>query len=372
MSRLAHRAADRCEPWLVRLARTLVLSLFLSLAGCKPSPPIAAIAPTEVEPPAALSAYGLFRGDLAGQEPAEGVVPYDVNTPLFSDHALKLRFVRLPTGQPASYSPSTSFEFPVGTILVKTFAYPHDFRDFSRGRRLIETRLLVREADGWAGRTYVWNDAQTDAALRLAGADCDVRWTDFEGRVHELRYLVPNANQCLGCHENRKVMKPIGTTARNLNRPFPYAGVVESQLDRWIRSGMLIGAPSIEHVPHMPVWNKPSSGSLEERARAWLDSNCAHCHNADGPARNSGLDLSYQQQDLFKRGFWKPPVAAGRGSGGRSFGVVPGKPDESILVFRIESREPGIMMPEHGRRLVDEEGVALVRAWIASLPPTRP
>ena len=95
--------------------------------------------------------------------------------------------------------------------------------------------------------------------------------------------------------------------------------------------------------------------------------NCAHCHNPDGPARTSGLDLRYTQDDPSKVGFWKTPVAAGRGSGGRLFDIVPGKPDESILMYRLESMEPGIMMPELGRRLVDTAGVSLVREWIAKL-----
>jgi uncharacterized repeat protein (TIGR03806 family) len=163
-------------------------------------------------------------------------------------------------------------------------------------------------------------------------------------------------------------MRPIGLTARNLNRVYDYAAGAQNQIAYWTEHGLLHGVPSSEKLPRLAVWNDPKSGNLEERARAWLESNCAHCHNPDGPARTSGLDLTASQSDLFQRGFWKPPVAAGRGSGGRSYGIVPGRPDESILVHRIESREPGVMMPELARRLVDEDGVALVRAWIASLP----
>jgi uncharacterized repeat protein (TIGR03806 family) len=320
------------------------------------------------EPPNVLSSYGLFKGNGSSQEPAEGVLPYDVNTPLFSDYALKLRFVRLPAGMQAKYCDPAPFEFPVGTVLVKTFAYPKDARDPAKGRRLVETRLLIHQAEGWKGLTYVWNDEQTEAALKIAGADRDIHWIDAAGRERQVNYMVPNLNQCLGCHENRKVMRPLGLTARNLNRSYEYPHGSVNQLAYWTEHLLLQGAPIPEKTPRLAVWNDPSSGSLEDRARAWLDSNCAHCHNPDGPARTSGLDLSVGQQDLFQRGFWKPPVAAGRGSGGRSFGIVPGHPDQSILLHRIESREPGVMMPEISRRLVDEEGVALVRSWIASLP----
>jgi uncharacterized repeat protein (TIGR03806 family) len=295
------------------------------------------------------------------------VIPYDVNTPLFSDYAHKLRFVRLPAGTSAHYRDPAPFEFPLGAVLVKTFAYPFDERDPSKGRRLVETRLLLNEPEGWKGLTYVWNDEQTEATLRIAGADREIHWIDASGSQQQVKYLVPNTNQCLGCHENRKIMRPIGLTARNLNRPYDYPQGRMNQLAYWSEHSMLQESPALEKAPRLAVWNDPSSGSVEARARAWLESNCAHCHNPDGPARTSGLDLTASQQGLFQRGFWKPPVAAGRGSGGRSFGIVPGRPDESILLHRIESKEPGVMMPELSRRLVDEQGVALVRSWIASL-----
>jgi uncharacterized repeat protein (TIGR03806 family) len=340
-------------------------------AGCG-SPPAGQVpVPAEEEPPAVLSAYGLFRGDGSTQEPADGVVPYDVNTPLFSDYAAKYRFVRLPPGTPARYRDPEAFDFPVGTVLVKTFAYPHDLRDPGRGRRLVETRLLVHKADGWVGLPYVWNDGQTEATLRLAGATREVRWVHSDGRDRSLRYVVPNANQCLGCHENDKVLRPIGPTARSLSRLHDYPGGAENQLAHWSRAGLLEGAPPPGQAPRLAVWDDPSTGGVEERARAWLEMNCAHCHNPAGPARTSGLDLRASQGDLARVGLWKTPVAAGRGSGGRWYDIVPGKPDASILVYRVGSTEPGVMMPEPGRRLVDEEGLALVRAWVAALPAGR-
>ena len=117
----------------------------------------------------------------------------------------------------------------------------------------------------------------------------------------------------------------------------------------------------------MAVWDDPDSGTLEARARAWLEINCAHCHNPDGPARNSGLDLLASQRNPTAYGIYKSPVAAGRGSGGREFDIVPGQPDKSILVFRVDSTDAGIMMPELGKRLVHKEGLALVRQWIAAM-----
>ena len=118
-------------------------------------------------------------------------------------------------------------------------------------------------------------------------------------------------------------------------------------------------APSRPQAPRLAVWDDPKSGTLDARARAWLEINCAHCHSPEGPARNSGLDLLASQRNPTRFGINKPPVAAGIGSGGLAFDIVPGQPDKSILVYRIASTHPGIMMPELGKRLVHEEGVAL-------------
>jgi uncharacterized repeat protein (TIGR03806 family) len=323
--------------------------------------------PGDEEPPEKLSAYGLFTGNGSTQEPMPGVVPYDLSTPLFADYALKYRFIRLPPGTSASYHDTDVFNFPVGTIISKTFAFAKNLSDPSKGTRLIETRLLIHKPTGWIGLPYIWNDEQTEATLEIAGGTVDVSWIHTDGKEKSINYIVPNVNQCMGCHENNKVMLPIGPKARNLNRDFNYGDGVENQLKRWSKLGYLKGAPAPERAPRLPVWNDPASGTLEERAMAWMEVNCAHCHNPAGPARTSGLDLQLSQKDRYKRGFMKTPIAAGRGSGGRSYDIVPGKPDESILMFRIQSTEPGIAMPESAHRLVDDEGVALVRKWIQDL-----
>src|SRR5262249_16228848 len=158
-----------------------------------------------------------------------------IRSPLFSDYATKYRFVWMPPGTSAQYRDHDVFEFPVGTILVKTFAYLNDLNDAAKGRRLIETRLLIHPKDGWIALPYVWNDEQTEAELRITGTRKDVRWLHTDGKERTLNYIVPNMNQCLGCHENRKVMRPIGPKARNLNKDFSYADGSENQLLRWTK-----------------------------------------------------------------------------------------------------------------------------------------
>ena len=351
-----------------------MLVIALSAAGCssRSTSPVAEPAPA----PKLLSAYGLFTGNGATQEPATGVIPYDLNTPLFSDYTLKYRFVKLPPGTSAQYHDQESFEFPIGTVIAKTFAYPNDARDPAQGQRLIETRILTHEPEGWVGRPYIWNAEQTEATLAVAGGTRNIDWIDETGtQQHVDNYIIPNANQCKGCHKtDSQRMLPIGPKARNLNREFVYhdsgAPAAENQLAHWRRVGALSGAPAPDAAPRLAVWNDPASGSLDQRARAWLEINCAHCHNPQGPARNSGLDLRVAQLDPYRWGVGKPPVAAGRGSAGGRFDIVPGKPDESILALRIASLEADVMMPELGKRLVHKEGVELVREWIASLPAT--
>src|SRR4029079_4489635 len=110
-----------------------------------------------------ISDYKLFTWKDGQLTWSAGVVPYEINTPLFSDYALKSRAVKLPAGQKATYDPSGPFQFPTGTIVIKNSAFPADQRTPARDVKLVETRLLIKEMDGWTGTPFVWNDAQTDA-----------------------------------------------------------------------------------------------------------------------------------------------------------------------------------------------------------------
>ena len=321
---------------------------------------------TAKKPPKLISEFNLFK-DNAKQIPNDGVVPYDLNSPLFSDYASKYRFVWMPEGTSAKYDEQEAFSFPVGTIIVKTFSFPHDMRDPSKGEHIVETRLLIHKPEGWIGLPYVWKPDMSDAELKIAGKQVDVKWIHTDGSERSNRYIVPNTNQCMSCHENAKTLQPIGPKARHLNKSYQYAEGEENQLTHWAKIGYLTGVPAPESAPKAAVWDHPETGTLDARARAWLDINCAHCHNPKGAASPSGLDLTILQNDPFKLGVMKPPVAAGRAAVDRLYSIVPGKPDASILVYRLETTDPGIMMPQLPRKLVDEEGVALIREWIAGM-----
>ena len=193
-------------------------------------------------------------------------------------------------------------------------------------------------------------------------------WKQADGSRRSNKYQIPNANQCLSCHSSNNKYVPLGTTARNLNRP-GVAKDAENQLTAWSEQGLLKACPSPEQQPKLAAYDDAKSGSLDQRARAWLEVNCAHCHNPTGSARTSGLDLRTAQMDPAKFGVFKSPVAAGKGSGGRRYDIVPGKPDESILMYRLETEQPGARMPSLARNLIHAESNALIQECIVSLTP---
>jgi uncharacterized repeat protein (TIGR03806 family) len=257
--------------------------------------------------PTKLSDWRLFTTRV---EPNRGVAVYDVATPLFSDYSTKHRTVWMPPGQQAEYRGNGVFEFPAGTVLSKTFSFPQ--KDGSE--RLIETRLLVRQKSGWIALVYVWNREQTEAVLETAPEPVPVRWVDAAGVERATTYAIPNVNQCTVCHERGEPLGPTGSNAR---------------LEEWTGAGYLRGLPA---VPLRPVvWSDPGTGSLDQRAHAYVEVNCSSCHREG--RRSKPLD--------FENG-------------------------RAEMVRRMESLDPEKGMPNLGRSVVHAEGVALIREWAAS------
>ena len=364
--------------------RILVLAAVALLAGCARQPaPVHFFAEGQ---PASLADWHVLDVRDGKLAPNAGVLPYDLNTPLFTDYAHKLRTVWMPKGHPARYEADEAFDFPVGTILSKTFYYPraagdavvrsNDAGPDLRGGgldlakvRLIETRLLVRRKDGWVALPYVWNAQQTEATLKRGGELVPLTLVAADGSREQTEYEVPDQNQCGGCHgtdTTSKALHPLGPRARHLNRDFAYAQGSENQLVRWTNAGFLAGAPAPASAPRDADWSDPSQ-PLEARARAYLDINCGHCHSPKGPGNTSGLWLNAATSEPLRLGRCKLPIAAGMGTGDRRHDVVPGKPDASIIPYRMASDDPSVMMPELGRSVVHDEGVQLIRDWIAAM-----
>ncbi|MFN0200178.1 MAG: SO2930 family diheme c-type cytochrome [Bacteroidia bacterium] len=314
-----------------------------------------------------LSDYHFFTGEMKALQPNEKVVPYTLNTPLFSDYAHKARFVWMPAGKSATYTKESILDFPEQTVLIKTFYYPQDFSKPEKDWNIIETRLLVKIKEEWKAYTYIWNKDMTDAELDIVGDTRAMSWKDEQGKTQEVKYLIPNKNQCKSCHNSQEKLQPIGPKANNLNKAYAYSSQeTKNQLEKWAEVGYLTGYNKAETQAKMPDW-ADKNAPLDARARAYLEVNCGHCHNEKGPGGSSGLSLTYQEMDIHKIGLCKSPVATGRGSEGLLYDIHPQSPDSSILLQRMISNDPGNMMPEIGRGMIHTEGVELIRAWIKGL-----
>lgn len=292
--------------------------------------------------PATLGEFRFF-SDRSGERPVRGVTAYRLQTPLWSDGADKHRFVYVPRGARALARGEGLLDLPVGSALIKTFAF---------GNRKVETRVLLHRAEGWVALPYIWNAEQSEARLAVAGGR--VQLTTPAGE--SISYAIPNKNQCKECHAAGDAVTPIGLKARNLAAEW---------LAAFHRAGRLDRVPAVAR--RVPLWEDRANTPAEAAARGYLDANCGHCHNPTGSASNSGLDLTWEQSDPIRLGIGKRPVAAGRGSGGFDFDIVPGAPERSILMYRMQSLEGGISMPELGRASRDPEGEAVVAQWIREM-----
>ena len=326
--------------------------------------------------PAKLSDWNLLsiKGDHL--QISDETFVYDLNSPLFSDYAHKLRTIFIPKNQMMTFDPEKTFEFPMKSVITKTFFYEKGMEGSVRissswsgdpseinlkKHRLIETRLLVKHADGWEAIPYIWRD--DEAHLNLTGSIVRLA---LEEEPHSLNYLTPSKNQCKSCHATNHTngeILPIGPKARHLNKSSPLYAV--NQIDYLTDKGILSQVAST--IDKNAVYTDMAA-DLSHRARSYLDINCGHCHNENGAADTSGLLLDYKNHELAELGLCKPPIAAGKGSGGRMYSITPGRPKESIMSYRLSSTHPAAMMPELGRALVDEAGVALINEWISSLP----
>lgn len=358
------------------------------LTACGQVPP-PVVVHAEDAIPDRLSDWGVVMSDGSFLQLNDRVVPYGLNTPLFTDYALKLRTVWLPEGTTATYNPDRELDFPVGTIISKTFHYEKadgwskvSFEVVKADREstldsngqlsltdyvLMETRLLVHYEDGWKALPYVWNSTQDEAFLEVAGDYRDIELVGAEG-AQAISYIVPDANQCAGCHtpdHTSKDMAPLGPRGWQLNRTYAYGSGLENQLDHWTAAGIL---SSVAESPRKGVhWRDPGDATLEERAKAYLDANCAHCHNPAGAADTSALHLNIDAPVDRNYGICKTPVAVGRGSGDHTYDIYPGRPDESIVVYRMRHTDPAIAMPELGRSAAHVEGVEVISNWISAM-----
>ncbi len=278
---------------------------------------------------------------------------YNLQTPLFSDYMKKQRTIYLPPNSSLGYTATGPLNAPIGTIISKTFVNPSS-------QQIIETRLLIHRQSGWVGLPYLWNNGV--AKLHVGGALVP-QSINLEGKRTNWDYQVPNQNQCGSCHKQGKQMQPIGLASKWLNH--------SNQLQQLADKGWLTGLPEdANQRPQVAAWDEANPNNLPQRARAYLDINCSHCHNPAGLAHTSGLVLKAELPMSTKTGVCKPPVAAGRGAGDLRYAIAPGEAQASILHLRMSSLDPAIKMPELSKGLVHQQGLALIKQWINQMPGT--
>lgn len=322
-----------------------------------------------------LSEYNLFQSQCNPTANANSRgLPYDLSIPLFSDYTSKYRFVFVPENEMAQYVEGEVFEFPLGSVISKTFSMPLNTNN--RGyatENLIETRLLIKKELGWVARGYVWDEDKHDATRTREGATVATVLEHGE-EILEFDYGVPTQSQCTECH-NFKVNNDesfftlIGPKARYLNSDFNYSTGTENQIEKWVAEGILNQAtvPNAELREQAKVFNDSvdvdsiAPSELQDYAMGWLDINCAHCHRTEGTASNTAFKVSTAAPF---QGYCEVPVS---GAGTGALVVLPGSAESSLVYQRLNTTDAGFSMPPIGRSAIHSEGNALVKRWIDSL-----
>lgn len=312
-----------------------------------------------------LSDYHLFAEPMAAMQPVEGVLPYEPITAAFGDYSNKFRFAWMPAGRKASYvADYKPLDFPEGTILVKSPYYEKVLPGM--GRRMLDTRLLIRKNGAWLFAEYVWNEEQTEAVLNLSGVNLPLTWVDDAGQAHDEIYRIPSAGECMACHNNHDITVPIGPKPQNLNSTFTYADGPMNQLAKWAAQGYLAsGYPA--HIETVARWDDPGE-TMDRRVRAYLDMNCAHCHSDGGFCGYRPMRFSWH--DSTDPAMLGVCVPADDPFAGINYIVKAGNAERSMLFHRISSTEEGVRMPLLERTVLDEEAVQLIGDWINAMPDT--
>ncbi len=306
--------------------------------------------------PTTLLATGCFTAaDL--RIPVAGVIPFDVNAPLWSDGAEKHRFMVVPDGGKIRVGADGDFEFPIGTMLLKTFELEG---------KMLETRFLVHHADGdWAGYTYVWDESGANAAT-LLGGDPARRF------IGDLQWIFPGREACLSCH-TKAAGRSLGPEIGQLNGDFTYPGNRRANQLRTLEHLGLFEKPlgDVGKLAVMPVPGLAATGTLEQRARAYLHSNCSHCHRPEGLFGMGHLptfDLRYVVPLLQTGIFYRQPVRGGLGIPG-AYLLSPGSSEQSVIAARMGTTVPNWRMPAIGTSELDPLGIKVVNAWIDAFAP---
>lgn len=329
-----------------------------------------------------LSDYKFFAGEMKNQVPSLNVLPYLPASTLFTDYAHKKRFVWMPNGTKATYvADDKVLELPIGAALIKSFYYDNVLPD--NKTKIIETRIMIRKSTGWIFADYVWNAEQTEAFLDLVGSDISIQWTENNVTKSVPSYRIPSEVQCITCHKSRETVNgaevitniPIGIKPQSLNFNYNYGSETKNQLVKWIEKGYLENNFALPSEANTVVDYNDTSKSLELRARSYVDINCAHCHKDQGHCYYRPMKFGFKETGLpnglglTNMGVCVPTADMQNLPPFLSTIVKPGNINKSMLYYRINTNDETYRMPLHGRTIIHQEGVELIKNWINSLSP---
>ena len=357
----------------------------------------AAVGTANAQFPKKLSETGLYLS-TKDNTPDPALIPYDVNSPLWSDGAAKERFIALPPGGVMEATPTRGWNFPEGTVIVKTFALD-TVPGNPASRRRIETRLLTKQIGQWVGYSYLWNDDQSDADLVGAeGADRPYTITDAKAEAGKRTqtWHYPSRAECMTCH-SRASNFVLGLSTSQLNKDRDYGN---GRIDNQLRVFEHLGVLKLDYMAHlkeivqqqtpdrglieskdqrigastsllpaspdlMPRLTNPADthADLDLRARSYLHANCAICHIEAGGG-NALMDLEYTSSSAKARIVNIAPQHDLFGLKNAKL-IAPGHPESSVLLERMTRRGPG-QMPPLASSLVDEFAVKLLKEWMSS------
>jgi uncharacterized repeat protein (TIGR03806 family) len=315
-----------------------------------------------------LSDYRFFIDTITELQPNDGVLPYDVITPLFSDYAHKKRFIWMPQGTAAQYvSDSVVVNFPDGTVMIKNFYYDNVMP--AGNRKLIETRLLYKKNGEWKFADYVWNEEQTEATFSLDGSYQDIEWVDENGASHAVHYRIPSEVECYTCHKFNETATPIGPKPQNLNKSILYSDGIKNQLQKWAEVGYLQNDYPSE-IETVVDWTDETQ-TLENRWRAYVDMNCSHCHREGSHCDYRPLRLAWSETTnpdnlgicVAPEEYVAPQL---------THIIARSNINRSMMHYRLNTTVEQYRMPLFGRTVIHEEAVILLEQYINSLTPTCP
>lgn len=358
----------------------ILLSVFILFASCgtddsadyidvpdntdtiPPIPEDPVVIDFEAVPYSKLSDYKFFEGDIKNMEPVESVLPYDLNSSLFTDYAHKKRFVWMPESNKATYTADGDLlNFPTGTVLIKSFYYENVLPDNSV--RIVETRLMIKKANEWIFANYVWNSEQNEAVLDMNGSFTDISWQE-NNVTKNTSYRIPSGSECFTCHKSGSTPIPIGTKPQNLNKLYNYTDGSQNQLGKWIEKGYLEN--NIPDAITSTVNWEDVSQSLDLRVRSYVDINCAHCHSEGAHCDYMPMRFAFSETTIPENlGICVEPFEFINSS--LTYIVAKKNPNRSALHYRMNTNNESERMPLLGRTVIHEEGVALMEEWINAM-----